>query len=62
MVSASLRLQGEVLVNTEDGPRDFEAGQPFYWAPDHAPEALEDAEYVGFSPVKQFRHLIDQMT
>ena len=24
----------------------YEAGQVFYWGPGHAPEALEDAEYV----------------
>jgi hypothetical protein len=54
-------LKGRVRMHTKHGPRDFEAGQPFYWAPGHAPEALEDAEYVDFSPTKQFRQLIDHI-
>jgi hypothetical protein len=55
-------LTGRVRMHTNNGPRDFEAGQPFYWAPGHAPEALEDAEYVDFSPTEQFRRVVDHIT
>jgi hypothetical protein len=54
--------KGRLRMRTKDGPRDFEAGQPFYWSPGHAPEALEDADYVDFSPTDQFQHLIDHLT
>jgi hypothetical protein len=49
-------------MHTKNSPRDFGAGQPFYWAPGHAPEALDDTEYVDFSPTEQFRHVIDHIT
>jgi hypothetical protein len=55
-------LKGRLRMHTKDGPRDFEGGQPFYWSPGHAPEALEDTEYVDFSPTDQFRQLIDHLT
>jgi hypothetical protein len=55
-------LKGRVRMHTTNGPRDFEAGRPFYWAPGHAPEALEDSEYVDFSPTEPFRHVIDHIT
>ncbi|MDX2700308.1 hypothetical protein PV398_43975, partial [Streptomyces ipomoeae] len=34
------------------------AGEAFYWAPGHAPEALEDCEYVDLSPRKEFEEVI----
>lgn len=37
-------------LHTGSGPEDYEAGQAFYWGPGHAPEALEDAEYVRLLP------------
>jgi hypothetical protein len=55
-------LKGRVRMHTKNGPRDFDAGQPFYWAPGHAPEALEDSEYVDFSPTEKFRHVIEHIT
>ena len=55
-------FKGRVRMHTKNGPRDFAADQPFYWAPGHAPEALEDTDYVDFSPTKQFRHVIDHIT
>lgn len=30
--------------------------------PGHAPEALEDSEYVGFSPTEQFGPVIEHIT
>jgi len=39
----------------------YEAGQAFYWEPGHAPVALEDCEYVDFSPTEAFRHVLDHV-
>jgi hypothetical protein len=41
-------LKGRVRMHTPDGHQDFAAGEAFYWAPGHPPEALEDSEYVDF--------------
>jgi cytosine/adenosine deaminase-related metal-dependent hydrolase len=35
----------------------YRAGQAFYWAPGHAPEALEDAEFLEISPTEGVRAL-----
>jgi hypothetical protein len=55
-------LKGRVRMHTTEGPRDFVAGEAFYWAPGHAPEALEDSEYVDFSPTDEFRRVIEHIT
>ena len=55
-------LKGRVRMHTENGAQVYEAGQSFYWAPGHAPEALEDSEYVDFSPTDEFNHVIDHIT
>jgi hypothetical protein len=55
-------LKGRVRMHTADGHLDFAAGEAFYWAPGHAPEALEDSEYVDFSPTHQFQPVIDHLT
>ena len=55
-------LSGRLRMHTQNGPQDYEAGQAFYWAPGHAPEALEDSEYVDFSPTHQFQPVIDHIT
>jgi hypothetical protein len=34
-----------------------EAGQAFYWPPGHAPEALEDSEFLELSPTDELRVL-----
>jgi hypothetical protein len=43
-------ISGRLRMHTADGDQVYEAGQAFYWAPGHAPEALEDCEYVDVSP------------
>ncbi len=48
-------------MHTPDGAEDYQAGDVFYWAPPHAPEALEDSEYVDFSPPEQFRPVLDHI-
>ena len=54
-------LKGRVRMHTRGGAEDYEAGQAFYWAPGHAPEALEDSEYVDFSPTDEFNHVIEHI-
>jgi hypothetical protein len=55
-------LKGTVRMHTRDGYQDYSAGQAFYWAPGHAPEILEDAEYVDFSPTAAFDAVIAHLT
>jgi hypothetical protein len=55
-------LKGRVRMHTRNGSEDYVAGQAFYWAPGHAPEALEDSEYVDFSPTDEFNHVIAHIT
>jgi hypothetical protein len=56
-------LSGRLLMRTPGGAEHvYEAGQAFYWSPGHAPEALEDCEYVDFSPTEAFQHVIRHLT
>ncbi len=55
-------IKGAVRMHMIDGHRDFVAGEAFYWAPGHAPEALEDSEYVDVSPAAEFQHVLDHLT
>jgi hypothetical protein len=55
-------LKGTVRMHTTGGHQDFVAGEAFYWGPGHAPEALEDSEYVDFSPADEFQHVLDHLT
>ncbi len=55
-------LKGRLRMKTAEGDRDFEAGDAFYWGPGHAPEALEDCEYVDFSPTAEFEPVLDHLT
>ena len=51
-------LAGRRRMHTADGPQTYEAGQAFSWAPGHAPEALEDCEYVDVSPTEGLEQVI----
>lgn len=55
-------LKGRVKMHTPSGATVYEAGQAFYWAPGHAPEALEDCEYVDVSPAAELKHVIEHVT
>lgn len=55
-------IKGSVRMHTGDGHQDYTAGQAFYWAPGHAPEFVEDAEYVDFSPTAAFDEVIRHIT
>jgi hypothetical protein len=52
-------ISGRLKMSTGDGDRIYVAGDAFYWAPGHAPAALEDCEYVDFSPTRQFEQVLD---
>ncbi|HUE87908.1 MAG TPA: hypothetical protein VMO26_17685 [Vicinamibacterales bacterium] len=54
-------LKGTVRMHTAGGHQDYTAGQAFYWAPGHAPEFIDDAEYVDFSPTAAFNAVIDHI-
>ena len=54
-------LKGRVRMHTGEGHQDYEAGQAFYWGPGHAPEALEDTEYVEFSPTAEFSRVFEHV-
>ena len=54
-------LKGKVRMHTASGHDDYVAGQAFYWAPGHAPEMLEDTEYVDFSPTEEFDKVISHI-
>jgi hypothetical protein len=51
-------MKGRIRMRTTEGEEFYEAGQAYYWAPGHAPEALEDVEVVEFSPTKEFMEVI----
>jgi len=55
-------IKGRVRMKTANGDRVYEAGDAFYWAPGHAPEALEDVEYVDVSPTDELEHVIAHVT
>jgi hypothetical protein len=54
-------LKGRLKMHTESGEEVYEAGQTCYWSPGHAPEALEDTEYVDFSPTEEFDAVIEHI-
>ncbi|MGK5638718.1 hypothetical protein ACSNOK_10465 [Streptomyces sp. URMC 126] len=54
-------LKGRLRMRAVDGDEVYEAGQAFYWAPGHAPEALEDCEYLDFSPKKEFDEVVEHI-
>ena len=43
-------------------PPGLRRGEAFYWGPGDAPEALEDSEYVDFSPTDKFLPVIEHIT
>lgn len=55
-------IRGRLLMRTPDGDETYEAGQAFYWGPGHAPEALEDCEYIDVSPTHELETVIGHVT
>ena len=40
----------------------YSAGDAFYWAAGHAPEAITDCEYIDFSPTEALKPVLDHIT
>ncbi|TWF82241.1 hypothetical protein FHX44_118186 [Pseudonocardia hierapolitana] len=55
-------LSGLVELRTAEGAELYRAGEAFYWAPGHAPIALEDSEYVDFSPTSELAPVLAHLT
>ena len=55
-------VRGRLMMRTADGEEIYEAGQAFYWAPGHAPVALEDGAYVAFSPTAEVDAVLAHIT
>jgi hypothetical protein len=55
-------IAGKVRMKMKNGTSDYAAGEAFYWGPGHAPQALEDSEYVDFSPTADFERVIAHIT
>ncbi|MET9852646.1 hypothetical protein ABZY57_06820 [Streptomyces sp. NPDC006450] len=51
-------LKGKIKLHTTDGSTVYSAGEAFYWAPGHAPEAVEDTEFIDFSPTAQMEAVV----
>ena len=51
-------ISGRLRMHTTSGQETYEAGDAFYWAAGHAPEALEDCEYVDFSPTHELERVV----
>ncbi|MGF1425759.1 hypothetical protein [Kitasatospora sp. LaBMicrA B282] len=54
-------LKGRLKMRTRTGDEIYQAGEAFYWPPGHVPVALEDCDYVDFSPSKEFNEVIDHV-
>jgi hypothetical protein len=55
-------IRGTLRVWTSDGSELCTAGQAFYWPPGHAPEALEDTEFLEISPTDELAVLQAHVT
>ena len=51
----------ELTAEDADGVNRINAGESFYWAPGHAPEALEDCEYVDVPPSDELEAVVRQL-
>jgi hypothetical protein len=49
-------------MHTKDGADTYQAGQVFSWPSGHAPEALEDCEFIDFSPTAEFEPVLEHLT
>ena len=54
-------LKGRLRVLTAQGEETYEAGDTYYWAPGHVPVAVQDCEFVEFSPTEDFQRVIDHV-
>ena len=55
-------LRGQLRMHTADGQHTYSAGDAFYWAAGHAPEAITDCEYIDFSPTEGLTPVLNHIT
>ncbi len=55
-------FKGTIVVRYADHEETIKAGEAFYMAPGHVPEALEACELVQFSPAAEMREVIEVMS
>ncbi|MFI5508728.1 hypothetical protein ACIA48_14740 [Mycobacterium sp. NPDC051804] len=55
-------LNGQLRMHTPTGPLTYSAGEAFYWAAGHAPEAVTDCEYIDFSPTEELKTVLRHVT
>jgi hypothetical protein len=55
-------LRGQLRMHTAAGQQTYSAGDAFYWAAGHAPEAITDCEYIDFSPTNELKPVLDHIT
>jgi hypothetical protein len=53
---------GTIIVRYADHEETINAGQAFYMAPGHVPEAIEACELIQFSPAEELREVIEVMS
>ena len=54
-------ISGTLRVWTADGSAMYRAGEAFYWPPGHAPEALEDSDFLEISPTRELAALYEHL-
>jgi hypothetical protein len=55
-------LSGQLRMHTAGGEQTYNAGEAFYWAAGHAPEAVTDCEYIDFSPTEELQTVLRHVT
>ena len=55
-------LSGQLRMHTSSGAQTCNAGEAFYWAAGHAPEAVTDCEYIDFSPTEELQTVLRHVT
>ena len=53
-------FRGRIVVRYADHDETIDAGQAFYMAPGHVPEALDEIELLQFSPTDAYR-VVDEV-
>jgi hypothetical protein len=51
-------ISGRLVMHGAKGDTVHEAGEAFYWAAGHAPEALEDCEYIDVAPSAELERVV----
>jgi hypothetical protein len=54
-------IKGRLKMRTADGDHEYRAGEAFYWTPGHVPVALEDCEYIDFSPTRELAKVVEHI-